>query len=185
MTGDAPEGFGREPTIQQPSATLPSSYIGERAHRNFPWVTVVITLTAMAAIAALVVALVVALSRSTTTQAHATSGKPRFSAGETTAAQQQLCDTYKLVAEAAQVDTQGTDKALARISTTNGALMLFMAADNPALDAAHRDAAHALAKAYGSLTAKGSYGVVTEAGYQAALDEAITQDAVLKKLCGS
>jgi hypothetical protein len=48
---------------------------------------------------------------------------------------------------AVRVDTAGTDKALARIATTNGAIMLEMAAANPALDTNHRDAAHALAMA--------------------------------------
>jgi hypothetical protein len=95
-----------------------------------------------------------------------------------------VCDTYKLVARAAQIDTAGTDKALARVATTNGALMLDMAAANAALDANHRDAARALAIAYGALTAKGSYGVATDAEYQAALDDANAKDAAMKKVCG-
>ncbi|WP_253188989.1 hypothetical protein [Mycobacterium colombiense] len=93
-------------------------------------------------------------------------------------------DTYKLAAQAAQVETAGSDKALARIATSNGAILLEMAAANPVLDAEHRDAARALAVAYGTLTAKGSYGVATDAQYQAALDDAIAKDAAMKKVCG-
>ncbi|OMB98076.1 hypothetical protein A5732_05425 [Mycobacterium colombiense] len=63
-------------------------------------------------------------------------------------------------------------------------MLLEMAAANPVLDAEHRDAARALAVAYGTLTAKGSYGVATDAQYQAALDDAIAKDAAMKKVCG-
>lgn len=38
--------------------------------------------------------------------------------------------------------------------------------------------------AYGTLTAKGSSGVATDAQYQAALDDAIAKDAAMKKVCG-
>jgi hypothetical protein len=62
--------------------------------------------------------------------------------------------------------------------------MLDTAADNPALDADHRDAARVLAAAYGMLTAKGTYGVATDAEFQSALDDAIAKDAVMKKVCG-
>ena len=73
---------------------------------------------------------------------------PTHSAAETAAAQRQLCDTYTLAARAVQVDTNGSDKALARIALTNAAVMLDNAAADPALDATHRDAARALATAY-------------------------------------
>lgn len=62
---------------------------------------------------------------------------------QTAAAQRQLCDTYKLVAHAVPVDTNGSDKALARITLTNAAAILDNAAADPALDAKHRDAARA------------------------------------------
>ena len=60
---------------------------------------------------------------------------PTYTAAETAAAQRQLCDTYTLAARAVQIDTNGTDKALARIALTNAAVMLDNAAANPALDA--------------------------------------------------
>ncbi|CNM45659.1 Exported protein of uncharacterised function [Mycobacterium tuberculosis] len=59
-----------------------------------------------------------------------------------------------------------------------------MAAANPTLDANHRDAARALATAYGTLTAKGTYGIASDSEYQAALDDIVAKDAVLKKVCG-
>ncbi|EFG77087.1 hypothetical protein HMPREF0591_3014 [Mycobacterium parascrofulaceum ATCC BAA-614] len=91
---------------------------------------------------------------------------------------------YQLAAKAVQVDTAGTDKALARIATTNGALMLDRAASNPALDCKHRDAAGALKAAYLTVTAKSSYVVASETDFQSALDNVIGKDAVMKKVCG-
>ncbi len=96
-----------------------------------------------------VAALIVALTHST--RAASATPRPRvrtYTAAETAAAQRQLCDTYKLAARAVQVDTNGSDKALARIALTNAAVMLDNAAADPALDAKHRDAARALATAY-------------------------------------
>lgn len=37
---------------------------------------------------------------------------------------------------------------------------------------------------YGTLTAKGSYGLATGAQYQAAVDDAIAKCAAMKKVCG-
>jgi hypothetical protein len=65
----------------------------------------------LAALAALVAAaaLVVALTRpSSSPSPETTKGSP-YSAAEIAAAQQQLCDTYKLVAKAVQVDTNGNN----------------------------------------------------------------------------
>jgi hypothetical protein len=81
-----------------------------------------------------------------------------------------------------QVETNGSDKALARIALTNAAVMLDIAAANPALDATHRDAARALANAFRTTTALASGG--TDAQWQASLDDANSKDAVMKKVCG-
>ncbi|KZS80740.1 hypothetical protein B4U45_14070 [Mycobacterium persicum] len=148
-------------------------------HALTPRIWPTIALAVIATVVA-VAALIVALTASKPSAASV----PTYTAAETTAAQRQLCSTYELVAQAARVDTAGSDKALARIATTNGALMLYIAAANPALDASYRDAARALATAEGTLTAKGSYGVATDAEYQAALDDAIAKDAAMKKVCG-
>ncbi|CFH61365.1 membrane protein [Mycobacterium tuberculosis] len=94
----------------------------------------------VAAIAAVVAvaALIVALTNARPAATPATTSVPTY-----TAAQRQLCDTYKLVAHAVPVDTNGSDKALARITLTNAAAILDNAAADPALDAKHRDAARA------------------------------------------
>lgn len=95
-----------------------------------------------------------------------------------------LCDAYKLVARAVEVDTSGNDKALARIADTNGAVMLEMASAAPALDTNHREAARALALAYGTVTAMGNSAIATDADYRAALDDVIAKDAAMRKVCG-
>jgi hypothetical protein len=136
------------------------------------------------AVVVAVAALIVALTRSTHAVTPAATIAPTHTVAETAAARQQLCDIYKLVARAVAVDTNGGDKALARIALTNAAVMLNNAATSPALDTPDRDAARALATAYEMLTAKGTYGLVNDADYQAALDDAATKDAAMKKVCG-
>nr|WP_197089757.1 hypothetical protein [Mycobacterium nebraskense] len=141
---------------------------------------IAVALTAALASAALVVAVTrPALKPSTTTPT------PTPTASETAAAQRQLCDTYKLAARAVEVDTGGNDRALARIATTNGAVMLDNAVASPALDAKHRDAARALAGAYTTLTAMSNNTVATDAQYQAALDDITAKDAVMKSVCAN
>jgi hypothetical protein len=180
MAGDMPPDFGEGSTTHPPTAgQWTPTHPTQPAARVRTWPAI-----ALGAIATLVAvaALIVALRNSTPTPA--TTRMSTYTAAETATAQRQLCDTYKLAAQAVATDTGGGDKALARISTTNGALILDMAADNPALDASHRDAARALAIAYGTLTAKGTYGISSDAEYQAAMDDIIAKDAVMKKVCG-
>ncbi len=140
----------------------------------------------MAAVAAVVAvaALIVALTNSRPAATPATTSPPTYTAAEIAAAQRQLCDTYKREARAVRVDTNGNDEALARIAATNGAVMLFNAAANPALDAKHREAARALAEAYGTVSAMGSKGVATDREWRAVLDDANAKDAAMKKICG-
>ncbi|ORA31830.1 hypothetical protein BST19_28630, partial [Mycobacterium bouchedurhonense] len=67
-----------------------------------------------------VAALVVALTRPTSNQSTAsstTSTTPAYTADQTAAAHQQLCDSYKLAAHAVQVDTNGDNPAFAGIAT--------------------------------------------------------------------
>ncbi|WP_231978449.1 hypothetical protein [Mycobacterium sp. E3298] len=63
-------------------------------------------------------------------------------------------------------------------------MMLYDAAANPALDAKYRDAARALATAYGNVSALGSKGVATDAEWRAVLDDANAKDAAMRSLCG-
>ncbi|OBH62907.1 hypothetical protein [Mycobacterium sp. E2479] len=181
MAGDLPSDHGAGPSVPPPAGSWPPPQIPQPKFRPRPWLTSAVVATAAVAVAALVVA----LTRPTASHSSAvTTTAPTYTAAETGAAQKALCDTYKLVARAVEVDTNGTDKALARIADTNGAVMLDMASEAPALDTNHRDAAHALATAYGTVTALGSSAVASDADYRAALDDVIAKDAVMKKVCG-
>lgn len=181
MAGDVPAELGQGPTADPPVRDWSPPHFGRPASRPCAWLAIGAALTAVVA----VVALVVALTRPTPSHSSVSNTMvPTYTSAETATAQQQLCDTYKLVARAVEVDTSGTDRALARIADTNGALLPTMAVNNPALDANHRDAARALARAYGTVTAKGNTVVASDADYRAALDEVIAKDAVMKKVCG-
>lgn len=76
--------------------------------------------------------LIVSLTRPTTPKLPTTTAQT-YSADQTIAAQQKLCDSYSRGARAVQVDTNGHDIALGRIALTNAAAMLDDAAANPAL----------------------------------------------------
>jgi hypothetical protein len=178
MTDNPTPNFGGQVPVGSPYGQWTPT---QPKKRSGSWLAIAL---AAIATAVAVAALIVALTRTPVSSSLDTAKAPTYSAAETTAAQQQLCDTYQLAAKSVQVDTAGTDKALARIATTNGALMLDTAASNPALDANHRDAARALEAAYLTVTAKSSSGVATDAEFQAALDNVLAKDAVMKKVCG-
>ena len=76
------------------------------------------------------------------------------------------------------------DVALARISMSNGALILEAAADSPALEDKYRDAARALAHSYEIMAAKGTHGMSTTEQWQAAVDDANAKDRAMNGLCG-
>ncbi|BBX99022.1 hypothetical protein MLAC_43160 [Mycobacterium lacus] len=143
-----------------------------------------IVVAAIAAVVA-VAALIVALINSTSPAPSAATTTPTYTAAEIAAAQRQLCDTYKLVARAVGVDTNGNNPAFARIALTNAAAMLDKANADPALDAKHRDAARALATAYRTLTAKSSSDAFTEAEYRAALGDVNAKEATMKEVCAN
>lgn len=173
MVGDLHPGHSEGP----PARSWPRSHFPLPVFRPGPWLAIAVVVSASVAVAALAVALIrpgASHSSATTTAA------PTHTPAESAAAQQQLCGAYKLAAQAAQVETAGSDKALARIATANGAILLEMGAANPALNAEHRDVARAPAMAWGTLTAEGSCGPATGA----ALDDAIAKDAAMKKVCG-
>jgi hypothetical protein len=126
--------------------------------------------------------LIVALTRPTPEPTKSTA--PTYTAAETGAAQQQLCDVYRLAARAVGVDTNGNNPALGRIALANGAAMLDAADAGPALDNRYRQPASALAAAYRTLTAKSSSDAFTEQEFRAALDDVNTKDAAMKQICG-
>ncbi|TAM71806.1 hypothetical protein [Mycobacterium sp.] len=183
MVGDPPSGFsqGPAPAPQSPAGNWPPHYVEQPASRSRPWLAIAVAATAAVA----VTALFVASTRKTDSHSSVTTTTvPTHTHAETAAAQQQLCDTYKLAARAVQVDTNGSDKALARTATTNAAVMLENASADPALDAQHRDPARTLATAYLTATAKATNGVAADAEWRAALDDVIAKDAAMKQVCG-
>ncbi|MCV7396851.1 hypothetical protein H5P32_20025 [Mycobacterium paraseoulense] len=179
MVGNEPWRPAGGPAPQPPWANWSPKYVEQPVPRSRPWLAIAVVLTAGLAIAALILA----RTRPRAPSSSTATTTPTHAPADVAAAQQQLCDMYQLAAKAVQVDTAGTHKALARIATTNGALMLDMAASNPALDANHRDAARALEAACLTMTAKSSYGAATEAAFQSAIDDAIAKDAAMKKVC--
>jgi hypothetical protein len=126
---------------------------------------------ALVSTAMAVVALVAATSRTSGSSPVPNAAVPTYSAAAESAAHQKLCDAYMLVARSVEIDTNGTDKAVARVALANGAGMLDDTANAPALDAKDREAARALAMAYRSANALGS--VATDAEYRIALDDIV------------
>lgn len=130
-----------------------------------------------------VIVLVAATSRSSGPSGAPTPAAPTYSAAEVSASHQKLCDAYKLEARSVEIDTNGTDKAVARVALANGAGMLSDASDSPALDSKDRDAARALATAYRTANALGS--IATDAEYRTALDDIVAKDAAIRQRCGN
>jgi hypothetical protein len=181
MAGDLPPAPGGGPTTPPPTPGQWAPTHPTQPKTGSPtWPALAV---AALAVVVAVAAMIVAITRPRAMGPSATTTAPTFTAAETAAAQRQLCDTYKLVARAVQVDTNGNNPALARVATTNGAVMLDNAAADPALDAAHRDAARALATAYLTTTAMGNKDVASDPDFHAALDDLIAKDAVMKKIC--
>lgn len=180
MAGDLPSGFGERPTAPPAGNWLPP-HVGQPTVRLHPWLTSVVAATVAVAMAALVVA----LARPTDSHSSGTTTTaPTHTPAEIEAAQQRLCETYKLAARAVQVDTNASDKAFARIALTNSAVLLYKASNDTALDDQHRSAAQALATAYLTDAAKSSEGVATDSEFQDAVADVNAKDAAMKKVCG-
>ncbi|MCV7241225.1 hypothetical protein H7J83_00375 [Mycobacterium mantenii] len=128
--------------------------------------------------------LTLALARPTAPHTSVNSTSPTHATAEIATAQQRLCETYKVAARVVQVDTNGRDKAFARIALTNSAALHYSALNDPPLDEPHRSAAQTLATAYLTDTAKSSEGAPTEAEFQKAVADASAKDAAMKKVCG-
>ena len=181
MVGDLPSGFGEGATGRPPAGQWMPPQAAPTPARSRAWPA--IALAAIATVMA-VAALIAALTNSTRAAPPPTTAGSTYTGAETATAQRQLCDTYKIVARAVGVDTNGGDKALARISLTNAAVMLDNAAANPALGTNDRAAARALATAYLTETAKSSSDAFTEPEFRAALDDVNAKDAAMKQVCG-
>ncbi|WP_082971342.1 hypothetical protein [Mycobacterium sp. 852002-51971_SCH5477799-a] len=185
MVGDLPPAPREGPTTGPPSsAPRAPAFPAQPRPRAWPAI-------ALAAIAVLlgIAALVIALTRPTSNQSTASSTAsttPSYTADQTTAAHQKLCDAYKLAARAVQIETNGTNQAFAGIATVNGAVMLENAVNNsPGLPPSERTAALALAESYSNVAATSSLASGQDPAWQSALNEANTKDAAMKKVCGA
>ncbi|MEB3071845.1 hypothetical protein [[Mycobacterium] vasticus] len=133
------------------------------------------SLTLLAAVVALVVG-VIALTRSTV---------PTYTAKEKAAAKAHLCDRYVLAAHGEHIETTTPNNiALARISATNGALILETTAAAPALEPTYREAAQALAASYQTFVAIATTPVADDPRLQAAIDDSTDKDRTMKGVCG-
>lgn len=180
MVEGVPSGFSEGPSAQPPAGSWPPPNLGQPASRQRPWMAIAVAVTG--AVAA--VALSIALTRPAPSHPAVATATPTRTSTEIAMAQQRLCETYKLAARAVQVDTNGSNKAFARIAPTNSAVLLYNASNDPALDEQHRSAAPALATAYLTDTAKSSEGAATEAEFQDAVADVNAKDAAMKKVCG-
>ncbi len=114
-----------------------------------------------------------------------TTTEPTYTAAETAAAHQKLCEVYKLAARAVQIQTHGDNQALGVAALVNGAVMLEQAVSAaPALTPNDRIAALALADAFTNVNAVGSYAPMSDPASQAALNDANAKDARMKAICG-
>lgn len=181
MAGDLPPAPGEGPSISPagPTQWAPVFPTPPQA-RSRTWPPV---LLAGAAMVVAIAALIVALTRPTAAKPITTTTAPTYSAAETSAAQRRLCDTYKLAARSVETDTNGTDKAIARVALANAAGMLDDATADPAIDAKLRDAVRSLAAAYRTSNALSS--VASDAEYRAALDDIVAKDAPVRNACSS
>ena len=186
MVGDLPPAPREGPTTGPPPGPpqWAPAFPPQPPPRPRAW-----TAIALGAVAALLggAALVVALTRPTSSSSSvstATSATPSYSADQTAAAHQKLCDAYKLAARAVQIETNGTNQAFAGIATVNGAVMLEEAVNaSPALAPSERAAALALAESYSNVAATSSLASGQDPAWQAALNDANAKDAAMKKVC--
>ncbi|WP_230872007.1 hypothetical protein [Mycobacterium canetti] len=129
-----------------------------------------------------------ALTRPTTSgpaPASATTAEPTYTAAETAAAHQKLCEVYKLAARAVQIQTHIDNQALGVAALVNGAVMLEQVVNAaPALAPSDRIAALALAEAYTNTNAVGSFTHRDDPASHAVLDDVNAKDTRMKAICG-
>jgi hypothetical protein len=138
------------------------------------------------AVAALVVGIIDLTRPSATGPSRASpaaSPSPTFTPDQVASAKKDLCTTYQVAAHSVKQDTNGTDIAIARISSTNAAGMLDAAADTPALGQSERDAARNLASTYRNVVALASVFDKGSPIIQSALDDANRADAAMAAMC--
>lgn len=186
MVGDLPPAPREGPTTGPPpsSPQWAPAFPTQPPPRARVWPAIALGLVAVLLGAA---ALIVALARpasNSSSVATTSSTTPTYTADQTAAAHQKLCDAYKLAARAVQIETNGTNQAFAGIATVNGAVMLGNAVNtSPALVPSERAAALALAESYSNVAATSSLASGQDPAWQSALNDANAKDAAMKKIC--
>ncbi|EFG77086.1 hypothetical protein HMPREF0591_3013 [Mycobacterium parascrofulaceum ATCC BAA-614] len=192
--GDLRPSLGGEPPVGPPSGqwqpTYPPQLLG-RPLVGRPRTWPAIALSAIAALLA-VGAMVIAMTRPTSGPSGSSGALPAttttvaYTAEQTAAAHQKLCDAYKLAGRAVQIETNGKNSERAGIATVNGAVMLEEAVNaNPAMGAGDRAAALALAESYSNVAVVSSLATGSDdPTWQAALSDANAKDAAMQKVCG-
>jgi hypothetical protein len=122
-------------------------------------------------------------SNSSSTAPTATTAVPAFTPEQVASAKKNLCSAYQVAARSVKEDTNSSDVAIARVSTTNAAGMLEVASNNPALSTTERDAAQKLASAYRNVVAISSAFNNTSPVFLGSVDEANRADAVMAGIC--
>lgn len=159
-------------TIRDVTMTQPWPIPSPPRARTWP-----IAMLALVAAAVAAAALVVALTRP------GPGSTPTYTPSERATAKTDLCEQYQLADDAASVETNGSDVALARVSAINAAAILQVAAADPAVGDEYRGAALALASSYRSTTAEGTRGV-DNSRFKRALDDLVAKNQALRDLCG-
>jgi hypothetical protein len=145
-----------------------------------------VVVVGLIAVAALVVG-IIGLTRPTSDTASKASTAlgplSTFTPDQVANAKKNLCTLYQVAAKSVKQDTNGTDVALARISTTNAAGILDAAADHPALEQGDRDTAHNLAAAYRNAVAISSVFDKTSPVLQQSIDDVNRLDGMMAARC--
>jgi hypothetical protein len=149
-------------------------------------IAVGLVVVGLIAVAALVVG-IIDLARpgpsASGTVSTAASPSPTFTPDQVASAKKDLCTTYRVAARSVKQDTNAEDVAIARVSVTNAAGMLEVAANNPALGGSERDAARNLAAAYRNADAISSVFDKTSPVFQQAVDDVNRLDGVMAAAC--
>ena len=184
--GDLPPNLGGQSPVGPTTVQWQPTYPPQPIRRPRTWPAI-----AVAAVAVLLGAgaLIVTLTRPTSGSSAvspATTAAPAYTAEQTAAAHQKLCDAYKLAGRAVQIETNGKSSERAGIATVNGAVMLEEAVNaNPAISPGDRAVALALAEAYSNVAAVSTLATGSDdPAWQSALSDANVKDAAMQKVCG-
>ena len=188
MAGELPPNVGEGSTTRPPTEAWAPSFPTKPTPRSGSGRAIGVTALVLAAIAVVLaaVALTVTLGHSTHTASSVYQLRPPLTPPPRQPRRNGNCVTRTSLRRATvRADTNGSDEALARIATTNGAVMLYNAAANPALDPKHRDAARAFSDGIRSRDGDGQQGRCDGSGVaRLLLKMSNAKDAAMSKVCG-